>query len=207
MLNRVCQYREKREVSFSELSELAEEKRKSVYISGNIVIYKTTHDTVQLRECLSKLNLIRNIDKFKVIICIANPDELDYVIDSSEIKKINPKYQFRFTKTFDLDLHGSLNEAARKSKNGYTFFIDADKSFSLDFIDRVNTFVNIELRRFAMIHSNDLHLLTCPAIIFSYLQGFKGNSFYEKVLLACKEQQLENMIFKWEELNDHYTIE
>lgn len=207
MLNRVCQYREKREVPFSELSDLAEEKRNSVYISGTIVIYKTTHDTVQLRDCLSKLNLIHNIDKFKVIICIANPDELNYVIDSSEIKKINPKYKFRFTKTFDLDLYGSLNEAARKSKNGYTFFIDADKSFPLDFIDRVNTFVNIDLRRFAIIHSNDLHLLTCPAIIFNYLQGFKGNSFYEKVLLACREQQLENMIFKWEDLDDNYTIE
>ena len=91
MLNRVCQYREKREVPFSELSDLAEEKRNSVYISGTIVIYKTTHDTVQLRDCLSKLNLIHNIDKFKVIICIANPDELDYVIDSSEIKKNQPE--------------------------------------------------------------------------------------------------------------------
>jgi len=206
MVDRVCNFRRTPEWQGDKPLEdcitLAEEE---VKIRGTIVV--TANNMHELDQCFSKLSKIKLIEHFSVLIChysefkikdiheyIGNQEHFDDVM-AIRVNEIN---------THKGTIH-FLDEALKRSKNGFIVHIDASKDFDENILDKVNHFIYDEMGRMLYIKPDESHNGTVVmAVIYQMLKGYKFYDFEEKLMAIAEHQGLTSQIMTWDQINEKY---
>ena len=206
IIDRVCLYRRTNDW----MPELSDEEKsiqvyQEVYISGTIVLFNSNRDFNGLKKSLEEINKLEELSRFRVLVCVDEKSELFEV--ATIVKQTLLTKDFYVIKVCDVfNPETASDEAFRKAKNGFIFFLDSSKPFDVEIFDIFNTAVNFAFKRVLFVDPGDstLHKAVCLAPLFKMLKGNKAIDGKEPILNKIREiataQDCLEQIVTWEEL-------
>lgn len=186
--DRVCNFRTTEE-------KTKEEILKEKYIRFHFIIVDTNID-----KTLSILDSIEDLVTEDNRVCVATTENFKTLS-----LKICNKPNYFITNSFDLNktVFEYMDDTFNKIKNGYTFVLHEDSSISKEDLNKINEFVNIKMNRLALIENSPF---VVNNVIFKMLKGNKHTSFKDKLVELQQEQEIDSMIFTWEDINEDTSI-
>ena len=183
-LDRICNFRTTEEKT---KEEILQEK----YIRFHFIIVDTNID-----KTFSILDSIEHLLTEDNRVCVATTENFKALS-----LKIGNKPNYFITNSFDLDktVFQYMDDTFNKIKNGYTIVLHEDDKISKEDLDKVNEFINIKMNRLALIENSPF---VVNNIIFKMLKGNKDISFKDKIVELQKEQEIDSMIFTWEDIDE-----
>ena len=182
--DRICNFRTTEEKT---KEEILQEK----YIRFHFIIVDTNID-----KTFSILDSIEHLLTEDNRVCVATTENFKALS-----LKIGNKPNYFITNSFDLDktVFQYMDDTFNKIKNGYTIVLHEDDKISKEDLDKVNEFINIKMNRLALIENSPF---VVNNIIFKMLKGNKDISFKDKIVELQKEQEIDSMIFTWEDIDE-----
>jgi hypothetical protein len=200
-IDRVCQY--KRSIDW-ENDKTDDEKIKictdEVYISGTIVLI--TNNKEHLLEAIIKLKQCKNIERFMFIIIYKNIAYKDML----DICGNNISSKYKCVKITDENIELQIYRSLKFANNGYLFILDSEKPFDENLIDKVDNFVNKKM--FRLLHipgSSKLHESVSMIHLYKWLKGDLETNFANKLNDISQEENSNNQISTWKDINEHYS--
>jgi len=175
LVNRVCLFRRTKEWQEDRsVEECVEITKKEVRVGGSIVIYAS--DIKDLDKCLAKLSKIKHVENFKII--IAHHSQLmvrkvfDYFQDQDHFEEV---FGVRVNET---EVHTGkihfLDEALKRSKNGFIISLDSSKDFDEHILDKINHYVYNEMEKLLYVPpTEEVNGSVVMAVIYKFLKGNK----------------------------------
>jgi hypothetical protein len=212
VVDRVCAY--KRDDNWSDLDKPYEDYDSleklidEVYISGTIIVI-CKNDTSKLDEVLKKINGIKNSHKFKkVIVHLENVQRSSVLSVLEEYDADDYTVMQIFSESISdgqINLRSVADEAFKRAKNGYLYFIDSDKDFDDSVLDDLNSTVNIFMKRLLYVPPVDgeIHQMVCMAPLYKLLKGNKLDEIENKINIMAKSADCDNGIMTWEEVKTY----
>ena len=204
LIDRICLFRKdgawKSASKFRKNIERAKaEALNSVKISGTVVVYADKMES--LEKCIQSLSTYPHIKNFKVV--VAHFDDLkikevyDYITDQEHIENVIA-IQIK-----DKEDTNFLDEAIRHSQNGLIITLDSDKGVDLRVFDKLQKFLYEDMKRLLYIQPSDgIHELVVQGVLYKFLKGNKFFTFDEKIKELAKEQNVENQILTWKDVDE-----
>ena len=182
--DRICNFRTTEE-------KTKEEILKEKYIRFHFIIVDTDID-----KTFSILDSIEDLVTEDNRVCITTTENF-----TALSLKIGNKPNYFITNSFDLDktVFQYMDDTFNKIKNGYTIVLHEDDKISKEDLDKVNEFINIKMNRLALIENSPF---VVNNIIFKMLKGNKDLSFKDKLVELEQEQEIDSMIFTWEDIDE-----
>ena len=182
--DRVCNFKSTDE-------KTKEEILKEKYTRFNFIIIDENLD-----KTLSILDTIKNLvteNNTVVVTTVENSDVL--------ISKLKHKKNYVVTHYFEdnTDVFYRMDDAIPKLKNGYTIVLNEHDEISRKDLDKINEFVNIKMNKLALVENSPFVI---NSVIYKMLKGNKGLSFKDKLVELQQEQEIDSMIFTWEDINE-----
>ena len=168
-----------------------EEILKEKYIKFHFIIVDTNID-----KTLSILDSIEDLITEDNRVCIATIENF------KELSlRIGNRPNYFITNSFDegKTIFEYMDDTFNKIKNGYTIVLHEDDKISKEDLDKINEFVNIKMNRLALIENSPF---VVNNVIFKMLKGNKYTSFKDKLVELQQEQEIDSMIFTWEDINE-----
>lgn len=170
-----------------------------VKISGTVIIYADKLDS--LKKCIESLSHSEYVKNFKVI--VAHFDELkikevyDYINEQDVLEEV---FAIQIK---DRDETNFLDEAIRQSKNGLIITLDSDKDVDLSIFDKLQKYMYSDMKRLLYVQPSDgIHECVVQGVLYKFLKGNKFWTFDEKIKQLAEEQDIENQILKWSDINE-----
>lgn len=207
LVNRVCLFRRTQEWQEDRsIEECMEITTKEVRICGSIVVYAS--DMKELDKCLSKLAKSKHIENFKII--IAHHSKLivrtvfDYIQSQDHFEEVIA------VSVNEAEFHTGeihfLDEALKRSKNGFIITLDSSKDFDEHMLDKINYFVYDQMEKLLYIPpTEEVNGSVVMAVIYKFLKGNKFWSFEEKMNAIAKHQDVGSQITSWDKINEKYS--
>ena len=172
-----------------------EEILKEKYIKFHFIIVDTNID-----KTLSILDSIEDFVTEDNRVCIATTENFKALS-----LKIGDRPNYFITNSFDEDktVFEYMDDTFNKIKNGYTIVLHEDDKISKEDLDKINEFVNIKMNRLALIENSPF---VVNNVIFKMLKGNKHISFKDKLVELQQEQEIDSMIFTWEDINEDTSL-
>ena len=182
--DRICNFRTTEEKT---KEEILQEK----YIRFHFIIVDTNID-----KTFSILDSIEHLLTEDNRVCVATTENFKALS-----LKIGNKPNYFITNSFDLDktVFQYMDDTFNKIKNGYTIVLHEDDKISKEDLDKVNEFINIKMNRLALIENSPF---VVNNIIFKMLKGNKDLSFKDKIVELQEQQEIDSMIFTWEDIDE-----
>jgi len=204
VIDRVCPYKRDEEWVFENKEDLVNKLFYEVFISGTIVVI-CKNDTSSLDTTLSKIKRMPNNEKFKKIIV-----HLDN-IKRSEILEVTSKYFEDSTvmQVFSgnisengIDLRAIADESFKRAKNGYMVFINSEKDFEEDMLDKLNIVINQDMKRLLYVPpiDNEVHKMVCMSPLYKFLRGNKMEEIETKIRHMAETAKCDDGIMSWEKI-------
>jgi len=187
--DRVCQFKTKEE-------KTKEEVLKERYLKFNFIIIDTNLD-----KTLATLESVENLVTKTNTVVVATVENVKTLTS-----KLGNKANYIVTHYFedDRDIFQNMDDALPKLKNGYTVVLHEDDEISRKDLDKINDFVNIKMNKLALIENSPFIINT---VIYKMLRGNKGgSSFKDKLVELQEEQEVNSMIFTWEDVDEDTSI-
>lgn len=186
--DRVCNFRTTEE-------KTKEKILKEKYIRFHFIIVDTNID-----KTLSILDSIEDLVTEDNRVCVATIENFKALS-----LKIGNKPNYFITNSFDEDktVFEYMDDTFNKIKNGYTIVLHEDDKISKEDLDKVNGFINIKMNRLALIENSPF---VVNNVIFKMLKGNKYTSFKDKLVELQQEQEIDSMVFTWEDINEDTSI-
>ena len=186
--DRICNFRTTEE-------KTKEEILKEKYIRFHFIIVDTNID-----KTLSILDSIEDLVTEDNRVCVATIENFKALS-----LKIGNKPNYFITNSFDEDktVFEYMDDTFNKIKNGYTIVLHEDDKISKEDLDKVNGFINIKMNRLALIENSPF---VVNNVIFKMLKGNKYTSFKDKLVELQQEQEIDSMVFTWEDINEDTSI-
>jgi hypothetical protein len=187
--DRVCQFKTKEE-------KTKEEVLKERYLKFNFIIIDTNLD-----KTLAILKTVENLVTKTNTVVVATVENAKTLTS-----KLSNKANYIVTHYFedDRDIFQNMDDALPKLKNGYTVVLHRDDEISRKDLDKINDFVNIKMNKLALIENSPFIINT---VIYKMLRGNKGgSSFKDKLVELQEEQEVNSMIFTWEDVDEDTSI-
>ena len=186
--DRICNFRTTEEKT---KEEILQEK----YIRFHFIIVDTNID-----KTFSILDSIEHLLTEDNRVCVATTENFKALS-----LKIGNKPNYFITNSFDLDktVFQYMDDTFNKIKNGYTIVLHEDDKISKEDLDKVNEFINIKMNRLALIENSPF---VVNNIIFKMLKGNKDLSFKDKIVELQEQQEIDSMIFTWEDINEGTSL-
>lgn len=156
---------------------------KDVYISGTIAV--SINSLQEISEAIKKLLLLRRIDRFNVVFVYGH--ELRGVY--KECSKLMDGNGIEFICTQCNKDADRYTESFKHAKNGYFFYVTSVSNIDVDMIDKVDFYVNKQLKILAKSVSD--HLIVT-------------NSLIEKTFKKYGVEIEDEYITQWETINEEY---
>ena len=182
--DRVCNFK-------SEDEKTKEEILKEKYTRFNfIIIDKDLDKTLSILETVKNLVTENNT---VIVTTVKNSDTL--------ISKLKNKKNYIVTHYFEdnTDVFYRMDDALPKLKNGYTIVLNEDDEISRKDLDKINEFINIKMNKLALVENSPFVI---NSAIYKMLKGNKGLSFKDKLVELQQEQEIDSMIFTWEDIDE-----
>ena len=172
-----------------------EEILKEKYIKFHFIIVDTNID-----KTLSILDSIEDLVTEDNRVCVATTENFKALS-----LKIGNKRNYFITNSFKekKTVFEYMDDTFNKIKNGYTIVLHEDDKISKEYLDKVNEFINIKMNRLALIENSPF---VVNNVIFKMLKGNKDLSFKDKLVELQQEQDIDSMIFTWEDINEDTSI-
>ena len=182
--DRICNFRTTEE-------KTKEEILKEKYIRFHFIIVDTNID-----KTFSILDSIEDLITEDNRVCISTTENFKALS-----LKIGNKPNYFITNSFDEDktVFEYMDDTFNKIKNGYTIVLHEDSRISKEDLDKVNEFINIKMNRLGLIENSPF---VVNNVIFKMLKGNKDVSFKDKLVELQQEQEIDSMIFTWEDINE-----
>jgi hypothetical protein len=182
--DRVCNFRTTEE-------KTKEEILKERYIRFHFIIVDTDID-----KTFSILDSIEDLVTEDNRVCLTTTENFKALS-----LKIGNKPNYFITNSFDEDktVFEYMDDTFNKIKNGYTIVLHEDDKISKENLDKVNEFINIKMNRLALIENSPF---VVNNLIFKMLKGNKDASFKDKIVELQQEQEIDSMIFTWEDIDE-----
>lgn len=182
---RVCMYR--RDANWSgDTDQLVSE----VFIPSTfIVIHTGTID--KLHTTLASLLHVETKKPIKVIVCHED-DDLKRVGDITKSYFSNYECVYMVDKLYDGIMY---DEAFRRAKNGWVFFVDSGKVVNKSFLEAVNLNKNVLLDDFIAVSGEVSGYM---AVIYKYCRGNRQSSIDQKL------KEMNARVLSTEEIYDNY---
>ena len=182
--DRVCNFRTTEE-------KTKEKILKEKYIRFHFIIVDTNID-----KTFSILDSIEDLITEDNRVCISTTENFKALS-----LKIGNKPNYFITNSFDEDktVFEYMDDTFNKIKNGYTIVLHEDSRISKEDLDKVNEFINIKMNRLGLIENSPF---VVNNVIFKMLKGNKDVSFKDKLVELQQEQEIDSMIFTWEDINE-----
>jgi hypothetical protein len=182
--DRICNFRTTEEKT---KEEILQEK----YIRFHFIIVDTNID-----KTLSILDSIEDLVTEDNRVCVATTENFKALS-----LKIGNKPNYFITNSFKdkKTVFEYMDDTFNKIKNGYTIVLHEDDKISKEYLDKVNEFINIKMNRLALIENSPF---VVNNIIFKMLKGNKDLSFKDKLGELQQEQEIDSMIFTWEDIDE-----
>jgi len=187
--DRVCQFKTKEE-------KTKEDVLKERYLRFNFIIVDTNLD-----KTLATLDSVEDLVTEKNSVVVATVENVKTLTS-----KVSGKINYNTTHYFEdgRDVFQYMDDALPKLKNGYTVVLHEDDEISREDLDKINEFVNIKMNKLALIENSPFIINT---VIYKMLRGNKGGvSFKDKMVELQKEQEIDSMIFTWEDVDEDTSI-
>jgi hypothetical protein len=187
--DRICQFKTKEE-------KTKEEVLKERYLRFNFIIVDTNLD-----KTLATLNSVEDLVTEKNSVVVATVENIKTLKS-----KASGKTNYNTTHYFEdgRDVFQYMDDALPKLKNGYTIVLHKDDKISREDLDKINEFVNIKMNKLALIENSPFVINTA---IYKMLRGNKGGmSFKDKLVELQEEQEIDSMIFTWEDVDEDTSI-
>lgn len=184
------------------LSEKEQKLKDELNIFGTIILL--AEDLDSLENSLQTLKTINNIEKFKIVIC--HKDE----ITSADIKskcEVIDFAEYRCVKCFISNDIQMYDEAFKRAKNGFTFFLKSSEEIDPLIIDKMNYAINYQLKRILLVEpyrEEDIHGMVVMSIVHQWLKGNLQANIADKIEAISEEQNIQAPITSWEKLNELY---
>ena len=186
--DRICNFRTTEDKTKAEIL-------KEKYIRFHFIIVDTNID-----KTLSILDSIEDLVTEDNRVCLATTENfkaLTLKIDN------NPNYFITNSFNENKTVFEYMDDTFNKIKNGYTIVLHEDDKISKEDLDKVNDFVNIKMNRLALIENSPF---VVNNVIFKMLKGNKDMSFKDKLVELQQEQEVDSMIFTWEDINEDTSL-
>jgi len=182
--DRICQFRTLEK-------KTKEEILKEKYAKFHFIIVDTNLD-----KTLSILDSIEHLITEENRVCVSTLENFRQIS-----LKIGNKPNYFTTQSFDEEktVFEYMDDAFLKIKNGYTIVLHEDDRISRKDLDKINEFVNIKMNRLALIENSPF---VVNNVIYKMLKGNKDLSFKDKLVELQEEQEIDSMIFSWEDVNE-----
>lgn len=204
-IDRVCPSRRTLEwQDGKDLQQCSIEVDKTLYIKGSIILLCDSLD--ELNSMCTKLNNIKNINNFNIIVAHDDKIELNNVAKVCSDKITNTK--FSCVKNYKDNTQYILFESFRKSaKNGYVFILNANKDFDENMFDKINSIVNHELYRLLHVEglNNGIHQQVTMSSVYKLLKGDLVYSLSDKIKEMAAAQNSDPQIMTWEQIDEIYN--
>jgi hypothetical protein len=171
-------------------------KEVELKVSFIVLAHKTDDDT--LIRTLKKL-VYQTIRPVKIVVmrfCQSYLNQNSPIMHL--LTKVGIKYEI--INVLDKDELGYLMDAGfKKSAGQYIVFVDGSRSIPLDYIEKLNSFINDDLKQISMVDA-DYHGLTVHAPLYKLLNGNIVESIQKKIKDLAVEQSKENMVISYKDL-------
>jgi len=187
--DRVCQFKTKEE-------KTKEEVLKERYLRFNFIIVDSNLD-----KTLATLESVENLVTETNSVVVATVENVKTLTS-----KLNDKTNYTVTHYFedDRDIFQNMDDALPKLKNGYTVVLHEGDEISREDLDKINEFVNIKMNKLSLIENSPF---VVNNVIYKMLKGNKGGvSFKDKLVELQEEQEIDSMIFTWEDVDEDTSI-
>jgi len=207
LVDRICSFRRTEEWKEDKsIEECAEKVKHEVKMSGTIVV-KTNciHD---LDQCLSNLSKMKHVENFKILIThhseLAVREVFDYLEGQEHFADCLA------IRVNEGDVHSGkvhfLDEALKRSKNGFIVTIDSSKPFPLNLLNKLYHFIYVKMNRLLYVPADDENNHSVVhAFIYKFLKGNKFWGFEEKLEQVTEHQNLKSQITSWDKINEEYN--
>lgn len=182
--DRICQFKTLEK-------KTKEEILKEKYAKFHFIIIDTNLD-----KTLSILDNIEPLVTEENRVCVSTLENFRQIS-----LKIGNKPNYFTTQSFDEEktVFEYMDDTFLKIKNGYTIVLHEDDRISRKDLDKINEFVNIKMNRLALIENSPF---VVNNVIYKMLKGNKDLSFKDKLVELQEEQEIDSMIFSWEDVNE-----
>jgi len=207
LVNRVCLFRRTKEWQEDRsVEKCAEIAKKEVKICGSIVVYSSNMD--ELDKCFTKLSKIKYIENFKIIVAHHSQLVVRKVFDY--IQSQNYFEDVIAVSVNEAEFHAGeihfLDEALKRSKNGFIITLDSSKDFDEHMLDKINHYVYNEMEKLLYVApTEEINGSVVMAVIYKFLKGNKFWDFEGKMNAIAKHQNLESQITSWDKINEKYS--
>lgn len=186
--DRICNFRTTQE-------KTKEEILKEKYIRFHFIIVDTDID-----KTFSILDSIEDLVTEDNRVCVATTENFKALS-----LKIGNKPNYFITNSFKekKTVFEYMDDTFNKIKNGYTIVLHEDDKISKEDLDKVNEFINIKMNRLALIEDSPF---VVNNVIFKMLKGNKDISFKDKIVELQQEQEIDSMIFTWEDIDEDTSL-
>jgi len=186
--DRICQFKTLEK-------KTKEEILKEKYAKFHFIIVDTNLD-----KTLSILDNIEPLVTEENRVCVSTLENFKQVS-----LKIGNRPNYFTTQSFDEEktTFEYMDDTFLKIKNGYTIVLHEDDTISRKDLDKINKFVNIKMNRLALIENSPF---VVNNVIYKMLKGNKDLSFKDKLVELQEEQEIDSMIFSWEDVNEGTSI-
>jgi hypothetical protein len=186
--DRICNFRTTEDKTKAEIL-------KEKYIRFHFIVVDTNID-----KTLSILDSIEDLVTEDNRVCLATTENFKALS-----LKIGNKPNYFITNSFKekKTVFEYMDDTFQKIKNGYTIVLHEDDKISKEYLDKVNEFINIKMNRLALIENSPF---VVNNIIFKMLKGNKDLSFKDKIVELQQEQEIDSMIFTWEDINEGTSL-
>lgn len=132
-------------------------------------------------------------------IFILTKRNVNYITLYNEIKQITD-IPFVITKLINPALSNEdyIDQTVKRSESTFYTTIIPGNYIPIDFIQELNSIINVDLQKFIMISTQSLHLQTVQNLIHKLLLGNQGFTIKEKINLLATEQNLQHMVINYE---------
>jgi hypothetical protein len=207
MIDRVCNFRRipewRASKSMQECMSIATDE---VKIRGTIVI--TAKNIDDLDKCVSKLSKAKLVENFSIIICHHSDFKVkevhEYINAQDYFNKIIG-IRINEVSTHKGEIH-FLDEAIKRSLNGFIFHIDSAKEFDINILDKINHYLYNEMGRLVYVPPDENEgVLVVMAVIYQMLKGNKFYDFQKKLKTLSEHQNISSQIVTWDDINEKYN--
>jgi hypothetical protein len=162
------------------------------FISTSIVVLHRSNDLSLLKASIAGIDNLTTPKRPKIIVCYTSqsPRQIEEVIgDRKDITKI-----FMIESLYDNAIY---DEAFKRCKNGWVFFIESGKVLPEDTLEILNWSVTSELGKFVATSGIESYM----AVVYKYFRGQMGASFVTKL------QDMDPIsVIDWSEIYENYRL-
>lgn len=164
---------------------------KDVYIRSNVVIMHNDGDN--LEQTLADVHNLDALRPPRVIVCHTTKNLMDIY------RTWSPKFgtdRFSCVQIIEATYDGSeYDEAFKKSKNGWIFFIKSGDRVDKDMLNVLNYSVNHRMSKHIATTGVECYM----AVAYKYFKGHLGN-------IHAAISQVDGAVVEWDKINEDYRI-